>query len=405
MTAGCRTSARLKTFLLASILVSLSLRIAVAQGVVTTGGNRDPFPRELVLRLEAVPYELEGVNQNLAQPTRPFQKEPELSQQRVFRSALEFGRNTNNSIALIWDQPKHKLYLDLNRNLDLTDDPGGVFTSTNTGLQQSFARITVPLKTTRGVQPAVLDLQCYTDEKGGWAYVHLSSCSLWQAKVNIADQDWQVAAVDGLFGREGPVAADYLLVRPWAMRTNQMYLHYPVCGIGPFPDRLFWLGRAFQVERRLEVGGATPVCKLELTPLQPPLAQLNLSGQFLYYAVLRDTNGYTVLLHEPVGTVKVPEGVYEVSAAWLKKGAAEAFRVGDKPLVIKVPAATNLVLGGPLTNCVTLERHGRKLMMNYQLKGAGGESYRLAQEDRDHPPEFMVYRGGKKVYSGKFEFG
>ena len=58
----------------------------------------------------------------------PFLKEPELSKQGVFRSVLRFGKkDTNNAIALIWDQPKSKLYLDLNRNLDLTDDPAGVF--------------------------------------------------------------------------------------------------------------------------------------------------------------------------------------------------------------------------------------------------------------------------------------
>ena len=37
--------------------------------------------------------------------------------------------------------------------------------------------------------------------------------------------------------------------------------------------------------------------------------------------------------------------------------------------------------------------------------GADGGAYHLAQQDRSSPPEFVVYRGGKKVQSGKFEFG
>ena len=72
---------------------------------------------------------------------------------------LRFGKDTNNAIALIWDQPKSKLYLDLNRNLDLTDDPAGVFSSTNKGPQQLFANVTVPLKTAAGLHPAMLDLR------------------------------------------------------------------------------------------------------------------------------------------------------------------------------------------------------------------------------------------------------
>jgi hypothetical protein len=106
---------------------------------------------------------------------------------------------------------------------------------------------------------------------------------------------------------------------------------------------------------------------------------LNLSGDSLAYAVLRDTNRYTVLLHEPPPIAKVPQGVYTVSAAWLKKGPVAAFRLGNKPLVVDATTATNLVLGGPLTNSLALNRYGRWLVMTYQLNGADGGSYLLAQ--------------------------
>jgi hypothetical protein len=54
---------------------------------------------------------------------------------------------------------------------------------------------------------------------------------------------------------------------------------------------------------------------------------------------------------------------------------------------------------------VRLTRQGRKLNMDYQLVGADGGSYRLAQQDRSNPPEFTVYHGARKVQSGKFAFG
>jgi hypothetical protein len=214
-----------------------------------------------------------------------------------------------------------------------------------------------------------------------------------------------VAAVDNLFGQQGPAAAKFLLLRPWAARTNSVFLYDPASGIVPFPKRLFWLGQAFQLERRFDTSGTTPVCKLEFTPQQPSLAELKLSGEFVYYTVLRDTNGYTAVLREPSGTVQVPQGVYTVGATWLKKGTAEAFQLTGEPMVIKTATATNLILGGPLTNWVVLDRAGRKLQMNYQLRGADGMYYRLAEQDRTRPPEFTVYYGGKKALAGKFEFG
>ena len=306
---------------------------------------------------------------------------------------------------MVWDQPQHKLYVDLNGNRDLADDPAGVFSSTAKGFQQVFTNVTLPVKTTTGLLPAILDLHLFTDEQGKWATVQLYSRSLWQAKVALGGEDWQVAVVDNLFGPEGPTAAKFLLVRPLAARTNSVSLHGLTSGIFPFPSRLFWSGQTFHLQRHLDLSGQTPVCELSFTPQQPPLTELKLSGESICYAVLRDTNGYTVVLREPPSTLKVPQGVYTVSAAWLKKGAAEAYRLADEPLLINATAPTNIVLGGPLTNWVVLNRSGRKLSMNYQLKGVDGGSYRLAHQDRTQPPEFTVYHGGRKALSGKFEFG
>jgi hypothetical protein len=404
MTAGCRTSAGLKTFMVTWFLGALALRTAPTQGVAGSNELTD-FPREVVLRPEVVPYELEALHHDLAKPTKPFRKEPETSQHHVYRSLLHVGQDTNNPIALIWDQPRQKLYLDLNRNLDLTDEASAAFSSTNNGYQQTFVNVTVPVKTAAGLHPVIFDFHCYSEASASWASTRLVSHSLWQAKVTIGGQEWQVAALDDLSGREGPAAAKFLLLRPWAARTNRVSLYDPSSGIVPFPGRLFWLGRAYQLERRFDTSSATPVCNLEFTPQQPPLTELRLSGEFVYYTVLRDTNGYTAVLREPQGTVQVPKGVYTVNAAWLKNGPAEAFQLTYEPMVLKTTTATNLILGGPLTNWVVLKRAGRKLQMNYQLRGADGRYYRLAEQDRTKPPEFTVFCGGKKALSGKFEFG
>ena len=407
MTMGCRASAGLWRLLGTRVLGALALALSSVSGAgaEVPAGTSPEIPRELALRPEVVPYELENAVWNLTQTNGPFLKEPELSPKHVARRALQFGRDTNNAFALIWDQPKHKLYLDLNRNLDLTDDTTGVFSSTNKGYSQLFANVTLPLNTAMGLHPATLDLRLSTDQTERWVQVRLTSRTLWQTRVAVEGDAWQVAVADKLLSPEGPAAAKFLLLRPWEIRTNRVWLDSPIYGLVPFPDRLFWLGRAFHLERRLETGGEGPAWKLELTPQQPPLTELKLSGEFLYYALLQASNGYTVVLRGPAGTVKVPSGLYTISSIWLKQGAAEAHWLSEKPLAVNAAAATSLVLGGPLTNSVALDRYGRRLMLNYQLKGADGARYRLAQEDRAKPPEFIVYRGGKKVLSGKFQYG
>jgi hypothetical protein len=74
-------------------------------------------------------------------------------------------------------------------------------------------------------------------------------------------------------------------------------------------------------------------------------------------------------------------------------------------LSVHATTATSLVLGGPLTNSVELERYGRRLLIGHQVLGADGAEYRLVQQEWEKRPEFAVYRGGKKVFSDRFQPG
>ena len=69
----------------------------------------------------------------------------------------------------------------------------------------------------------------------------------------------------------------------------------------------------------------------------------------------------------------------------------------------KAPAV--LDAGGPLTNSVTAIREGQDLRLDYKLIGAGGATYQLVKHDTSKPPEFAIYKGDRKIASGKFEFG
>ena len=402
MTAGIRISAGYKGFLLFWMVCALAACSALAQGV--TGSNSSHL-RHVVLRPEAVPYEMERATWNLNQTNGPFLKEPELSAQCVFRRVLQFGKETNNAFALIWDQPRQKLYLDLNRNQDLTDDAAGVFASTNKSFSQRFPRVQLTLKTADGNLPLTFDLHLSGDSNAQWVQVQVVSHLLWQGRVTTAAQDWQVIVADQFLSGRGPAAGKYLVLRPWDQRTNRVYTTTSIWGTMEFPRRLSWMGQSYGAERLFETNGNGAVCKLILSPQQPPLVNVKLSGDYISYAVLHETNGYMLVLSGSEPSAKVPQGRYAVDAVWLKKGAAEAYRTERQPITLDARASTNLILGGPLTNWVTLERSGRKLLMNRELRGADGDIYNLTDRDSSRPPEFAVYRGGRKVFSGKFEFG
>src|SRR3989339_1254366 len=58
---------------------------------------------------------------------KPFDKEPNLSNQEVFRGELEIGLSEKKEkMGFVWYKSEGKLYVDLNRDGDLTNDPNGV---------------------------------------------------------------------------------------------------------------------------------------------------------------------------------------------------------------------------------------------------------------------------------------
>jgi len=81
----------------------------------------------------------------------------------------------------------------------------------------------------------------------------------------------------------------------------------------------------------------------------------------------------------------------------------QAPRRSDRVIVgEKTPGV--LVVGGPLTNSLSVMKRGRHLLLSYHLEGVGG-LYELVNQDRSHPPEFTVYRGDKKLATGRFQYG
>jgi hypothetical protein len=128
--------------------------------------------------------------------------------------------------------------------------------------------------------------------------------------------------------------------------------------------------------------------------------------------------------------VELPPGRYHPYRVQLKQGKTQAYLEfglppsgkanvvkaisgAQMPLVTPPPPEQAVVLdeqrtavlavGGPLTNSVSATHRGRDLALTYRLMGSGGGQYRLRADWK--PPQFTVARSGKRIASGKFEFG
>jgi hypothetical protein len=387
-------------------LVSLCLWLALSAAVTLAAAEASaPASAQIVaLEWQKANAGLSSGYLSFSGRSAPFAKEPSAAKSGVVRGQLQFGGDSTNRIGCFWDRPDGKLYLDLNRNQDLTDDAEGIATAIGASNQithQTFTPVRVSLKTASGVHPFLLEitLSSWGTDNPSYANVSLRSC--WRGKVAWQGRDCEVALIEDVANLDGSRPASFLLLRPWEERTE------PIVMARAFrlSSRLFWQNRACQVATRFEAQPGSDKAAIEFRPEQPKLGDLKVAGAFLQRIVLEDSRGLTVVLDQPAGTLKVPIGSYSVTDIQLKTGAAEANQSGGQRITVSETSPCSLLGGGPLTNSVAVSRSGRHLVLDYKLIGADGSSYSLRNDDRQNPPEFAIYQGTKKVFSGKFAFG
>ncbi len=336
-----------------------------------------------------------------------FKKEPAFGRGKIARGMLEVRGGGSNEVAFAWDRNARKLYLDLNHNLDLTDDPAGIFTcrESSGAFYQIFTNVHLPLGSGPDSRAVLVDLSFYS-----YGSLNCSAAlrSFWQGKVTLQGEDWQVGLLENPFQHRPSLESDHLLLRPWSERNSSFSALGGSLDAFPFSPKLFLGSRAYQLSCTNEVQGGRPKVRMQFAEQQPKLGELKIVGQFIRRVML-ESGLYRVVLDQPGAIVKVPVGSYGAAKVSVKKGELEAVLDGrtqaaQRRITISDKGPATLAAGGPLTNSVSVTRRGRNLALNYQLVGVGG-AYQIVDQDRSHPPEFAVYLGDRKIKSGKFQFG
>ena len=352
-----------------------------------------------------------GIAVNLQ--TTPFKKEPNLGGNGLTRGILKFGNSSEHFVAFILDRPRAKLYLDLNRNQDLTDDTNGVFTCTDKATisyYQAFRNIPLTFKTPAGTQKALVDLGFYNYGYPNNFSVQAECRYCWEAKASFQGRDYQFALVDNLSGKLGSPEAGYLVLRPWTARTQPLSVQDGSLDGFPFTRNLFFAGQTYRLDSTLLQRDGALCYQVTLNPQASELGDLKLTGKHLHRVLLTRDGGpqLTVVLDAPRPLERVPRAVYHYDLT-LRAGDVEAHPVknwgpGANPsLSIAGTNAALLAAGGPLTNTVAVNRNGRNLALNYRLIGLGGQAYELAGARTE--PEWSVHRADKQLAAGKFQFG
>jgi hypothetical protein len=389
------------------VALCLGNDLRAADSVVASSPSSNAVAASLAY--QETDYSVVNWNVSVTVQTAPFKKEPAAAAGKSIRGVLNFG-GASNSIPFLWQREAGKLYLDLNGNGDLTDDPSGVFTApaARPVNYQTFTGVRLLLNAASGGWPVLADISFY--DYGAQPMCIPAVRSFWQGKVTLQGRDWQAGVVQNSLDSSGSLENSRLLLRPWEKRNQPFNAGDGLLASVPFSRKIFVDGQAYQLEEivRSQNGEATP--SLQFTEQSVALSEVNVTGQFIGRLALAGRS-YLVILDQPAGVVKIPAGNYGQPDIMLERNGAQAYCDYGRFQILRgrisVDGKTRAVLdvGGPLTNSVTASRHGQDLRLDYRLVGAGGQTYQLARQDRSKPPEFAIYKGGKKIASGSFEFG
>lgn len=340
--------------------------------------------------------------------TEPFAKEPDFGQREILRGELSIGPSEKRELmGFAWDKSEGKLYADLNRDGDLTNDPNGVLETSDSRngqyCNQNFPTFPVSFSTVQGVYHYRLRafLQKYAERyKNALFYVD----SGYAGTTELYGRRWTFKVVDKLAGAIGQG-------NQWSVFSADNSISNSIRSL-PLPMSLFLDGRCYDISfefKKSEKPSPSLWCTLREKTV--PTGKLRVEGKWIQRLVLGD--GQILILSEPVeGVATVPAGNFTVKQCSLNYDPTlpEVSPIRLEEIKVYVPDSNEGVLriGGPLNSQVRVQRMGKVLKFDYELIGAGGEKYdaqQVTRYDNSKKPSVAIYKGNMLLATGEFEFG
>ena len=333
-----------------------------------------------------------------------FVREPDFGDHDVIRSVLATGKGSEDFVGFAWDETGSVLYLDLNRDLDLTNDPDGVLECGSEHYVQRFDGIGLELEHDGIRVPYVLDMMLYTFSRPH-LYGQATIRSGWEGELSLHGRTWSFTVVDNLDGVINhedrftltPSGPGHTPLQPQAEDVRAA-------------SRIFLDGRAYDLTFAFEEREGECHLAAVFEEAQTSMGTLGIQGSSVARLILVPAEAgpghYLVVADSPGASLPVPAGQYSGGLLYLAaEGSSQTFQADLPALSVPDGGQAALAAGGPLQHSVTVERRGPNLEMEYCLVGVGNEEYEIHLRNREDSPRFRILHEGREVGSDQFEYG
>jgi hypothetical protein len=330
-----------------------------------------------------------------------FKKEPFPNRGKIFRSVMPIG-DAKNPIPFALNASKRTLYLDLNRNLDLTDDPQY---SAEPYSQPSYQyyQFRIPLKIDDMSTSYIVNAVFYPHRNGSYVVIW----SRWEGLIELHGKKYKFIVADDMDGKIDLNGRDIFFIIPEDDPSGKNVIYQLTTNrTGARPDILFLNGHAFRVSAEFAKRDNKLCVKATFRETQIETEVMQITGKHIKCLYL---SGSSLIIQDSPGKeIRVPSGRYPQARIVLGEEKSKLTATCDISLhnfeVAKGKPAI-LTVGAPLKNIVYASQNGRYLNLSYRLVDNNNNDYTLSAKEPKQPPRAVIYRGGREIQSGNFEYG
>ncbi len=332
-----------------------------------------------------------------------FKKEPDLGKWQVSRGVLAVGNKKENYLPFAWNKIDGKLYIDFNRNLDLTDDGKNIFIrSFNNPSYQQYENIPLPLKFGNKATTYTVNITYQPSYRGDIFDIHIKTA--WCGEIELHGKKWLLAVQDSGNGVLNDEDLFMLLPPDSTHLEDSSFLEFSALK-STTPE--FFIGEhLYNINMEMMVKDDKVLVRAEFKERPVEKGRLDLTGSYIKRLILKGNN--TVILDRPTSSVMIPIGSYLNANIMLENKDSKWRATNDQKLMgINITKEKPFLLkqGGPLRNVASARHYYKGISIEYQMVGAGGETYSLPWLDYRYPPRFVIYQGDKKIHAGIFSYG
>jgi hypothetical protein len=243
-----------------------------------------------------------------------FSKMPEKGLLDPITGLIPVGNCEEEYIPFAWFKLQRRLYFDLNRNYDLSDDPGGMFKGERRNLATKFACIKIELDRDGASLPYLMDLTL--DASSSIPTCTAALNSLFHTRFTYQGKVWNLAIIDNLDGEinvsRGEESGDRLILRPENPGDEAFgskdTIHLDNLAL---PGNIFINNTEFRLAYSLSSATNPVTLNATFTPVayQPgTLWVKEQDGDNVSFMILE--GDHPVLIDQPGEEVMIPPGIY-----------------------------------------------------------------------------------------------